>query len=630
MESLLTVQQYAQAAAQRVLPSSAVPRASCSLCARVTSRLFVCLHCQHVGCCELAHAAQHAADSAHWLGVELSANRLYCFACHDVVYDADCAAVAELQRVLALARVARTPSSAAATAAAGGAANVVAPWWPTPTQAELLRVHAQRVATPPSWRALRGLNNLGNTCFMSSILQALVHNPLLRNFFASDQHNRKLCLHRRWLIRSRAAAAAAALATVPPDAAPALAQRADASAAAAMAAVSAAAAPGATVAIAPNSGAYVERGAGVASGVSEETMAAEICLGCEFDYFVSEMLSGVQSPFSPHQFLYSVWKHSNTFAGYEQQDAHEFLMCVLDGIHASCGGTRVADCRCVVHSIFAGVLRSDVTCRRCGATSTANDPFIDISLELPRTTAVAAAPAKPHGSAAQLFTSDDDPDSGGVGGGGGSSGAGVPFNLSSSAFVIEHPYNNGERPSVSLDECLQRFTRPEKLGRTERTFCNTCQDLCESVKQLSMKRLPAVICFHLKRFEQGPTLKNSHKIDTHVSFPDVLDMAPYVTDEVVRTRLDRKRSYDSLAHSRLEAERRGDAAEDGAELYELFAVVNHTGKIDNGHYTCAVRHDDNKWIKCDDAALTLTTFDEVAESEAYLLFYAKTHLAHGD
>lgn len=30
--------------------------------------------------------------------------------------------------------------------------------------------------------------NLGNTCFMSCIIQALIHTPLLRDYFLADKH----------------------------------------------------------------------------------------------------------------------------------------------------------------------------------------------------------------------------------------------------------------------------------------------------------------------------------------------------------------------------------------------------------------------------------------------------------
>ena len=69
------------------------------------------------------------------------------------------------------------------------------PWRPSLQEVALLRKHRKRKglssSSPSSTVGLRGLINLGNTCFMSCIVQTLIHTPLLRDYFLSDRH---LCL----------------------------------------------------------------------------------------------------------------------------------------------------------------------------------------------------------------------------------------------------------------------------------------------------------------------------------------------------------------------------------------------------------------------------------------------------
>lgn len=49
--------------------------------------------------------------------------------------------------------------------------------------------------------------------------------------------------------------------------------------------------------------------------------------------------------------------------------------------------------------------------------------------------------------------------------------------------------------------------------------------------------------------------------------------------------------------------------------YSLFAVVNHIGTIETGHYTAYIRQHESQWFKCDDALITKAAVEDVLESE---------------
>lgn len=62
--------------------------------------------------------------------------------------------------------------------------------------------------------------------------------------------------------------------------------------------------------------------------------------------------------------------------------------------------------------------------------------------------------------------------------------------------------------------------------------------------------------------------------------------------------------------------------------YSLFAVVNHQGTLESGHYTSFIRQHKDQWFKCDDAIITKASIKDVLDSEGYLLFYHKQFLEY--
>jgi ubiquitin carboxyl-terminal hydrolase 22/27/51 len=108
------------------------------------------------------------------------------------------------------------------------------------------------------------------------------------------------------------------------------------------------------------------------------------CLSCEIDRLFSQMYSGKKTPFGPAPFLHAMWLSQSHLAGYAQHDAHEFFISVLNEMHNNDGSADNNSnvCQCIVHQVFAGALQSDVTCQDCGNVTSANDPILDLSLDI--------------------------------------------------------------------------------------------------------------------------------------------------------------------------------------------------------------------------------------------------------
>jgi ubiquitin carboxyl-terminal hydrolase 22/27/51 len=454
----------------------------CYTCHEYGPRLHSCLSCIFFGCYGAKHIHEHAKTRKHNLAVDLSYGAVFCFACGDYVYDKDFELIAVYQQE-------QSNDSLV------GLKNRYSPWDPSEDEVELLMKNPKRrKVTGNSTIGLRGLINLGNTCFMNCIVQALTHTPMLRDYFLSDRH------------------------------------------------------------------------------VCQMLNDSQQCLVCEMARLFQEFYSGLRTPHTPYRLLHLVWTHARHLAGYEQQDAHEFLIAALDVLHRHCKGTNGTSssnphhCNCIIDQIFTGGLQSDVTCQQCDYVSTTIDPFWDISLDL-----------------------------------------GPPDDFSNGLETLEEP--------TSLTSCLKRFTQPEFLGSSAKIKCNNCKNYQESTKQLTMKKLPLVACFHLKRFEHSTGYHK--KISKYVAFPDELDMTPFMSSS---------RSHNNGYNRQIV--QASATSLSTANKYSLYAVVNHRGTADSGHYTCYIRQHKNYWFRCEDHILHQASLDDVLKSEGYLLFYHKQILEY--
>jgi ubiquitin carboxyl-terminal hydrolase 4/11/15 len=176
--------------------------------------------------------------------------------------------------------------------------------------------------------------------------------------------------------------------------------------------------------------------------------------------------------------------------------------------------------------------------------------------------------------------------------------------LFSSWGEFRHPeYEEAERVAkvqpnrgITLQDCLQEFTKEEQLGEDDLWYCPNCKKHQQATKKFDIWGVPDVLVVHLKRFSNSRTLRD--KIDTLVKFPVTgLDLTEMAQERKVARRL-RDQGVDIA-----ELGITGDL--DEPLLYDLFAVDEHLGGLGGGHYRAyAYNHGTDKWHHFDDSFVT--------------------------
>ncbi|XWS27439.1 hypothetical protein CRYUN_Cryun26dG0115300 [Craigia yunnanensis] len=128
----------------------------------------------------------------------------------------------------------------------------------------------------------------------------------------------------------------------------------------------------------------------------------------------------------------------------------------------------------------------------------------------------------------------------------------------------------------SLEDALTQFTTPEDLDGENMYRCGRCAGYVRARKQLCIHEAPNILTIVLKRFQEG----KYGKINKCITFPDMLDMVPFMTGT-------------------------GDIP----PLYMLYAVVVHLDTLNasfSGHYVSYVKDLRGNWFRIDDTEVKLS------------------------
>ncbi|KAG8136582.1 putative Ubiquitinyl hydrolase 1 protein [Naja naja] len=143
-----------------------------------------------------------------------------------------------------------------------------------------------------------------------------------------------------------------------------------------------------------------------------------------------------------------------------------------------------------------------------------------------------------------------------------------------------------DRDTINIEEnsilhCLNQFTHIEKLCENNKLLCEACtRNQCCGIKtnkinakkyvytnakkQMLISLAPPILTLHLKRFQQAGY--NLQKVNKHIMFPEVMDLAPFCSIKCKNVR------------------------EGTSEvLYSLYGIVEHSGTMRSGHYTAYVK-----------------------------------------
>jgi len=157
-------------------------------------------------------------------------------------------------------------------------------------------------------------------------------------------------------------------------------------------------------------------------------------------------------------------------------------------------------------------------------------------------------------------------------------------------FMIDLPIPENNR-SPSLIDCFNHYVEGEVLEGENNWYNEDTKERINISKKIKFWSFPNILVIDFKRFNNS-----FQKNQILITFPiEELDLCNYVIGY-------KKEMY----------------------KYELYAVCNHSGGVQGGHYTAYIKNANGKWYHFNDTAISeVGTAEGIITPKAYVLFYRK-------
>ena len=165
--------------------------------------------------------------------------------------------------------------------------------------------------------------------------------------------------------------------------------------------------------------------------------------------------------------------------------------------------------------------------------------------------------------------------------------------------------NNGPRKELELKDCFNSFCEEETLNKDNMWYCNICKTHQVAKNKLRIYKTPLYLIIQLKRFKKydGMFSQSEEKNDTFINYPkENLDISPYIENTNENEKKNAK--------------------------YNLYAIVQHHGNINRGHYTAICYNNTYNWLFFNDSQVKMTSTP--ISKNAYLLFYKKINMENNE